>query len=151
MCHIKTLIKCFDKCYKFSLFKNWLKKEINLELIYRASRDGWESNIFHQKCDKLGTKIVVIRSEFDRIFGGYASSSWDSSERWKNGKNGFVFSLTSRYVLEIRKDGYKYAMRCHPSFGPIFGDDDIIICDNSNASNCSSSNLKSYNTYPPLL
>ena len=71
----------------------------------------------------------------------------------KDGKmvNGFVFSLTSRYVLEIRKDGYKYAMRCHPSFGPIFGDDDIIICDNSNASNCSSSNLKSYNTYPPLL
>ena len=63
----------------YPLFKNWLKKEINLELIYRASRDGWESNIFHQKCDNKGPTIVVVRSELGKIFGGYASISWDRS------------------------------------------------------------------------
>ena len=59
----------------YPLFKNWLKKEINLELIYRASRDGWESNIFHQKCDNKGPTIVLVRSELGKIFGGYASIS----------------------------------------------------------------------------
>ena len=48
--------------------------------------------------------------------------------------------------MEIRSDSYKFAIKCHPSFGPIFGDNDICICDNSNASNDSSSKLKSYDS-----
>ena len=45
-------------------------------LIYRASRDGWNSSNFHGFCDNKGPTVTVVRSE-NYIFGGYTEQSWD--------------------------------------------------------------------------
>ena len=34
-----------------------------MELIYRGSRDGITSNIFHNKCDNKGPIIILIKNE----------------------------------------------------------------------------------------
>ena len=32
-----------------------------MELIYRGSRDGTTSNIFHNKCDNKGPKLIYLK------------------------------------------------------------------------------------------
>jgi hypothetical protein len=39
----------------------WLGKQANLELVYRASRDGWRTTDFHSKYDKQGATVTVIK------------------------------------------------------------------------------------------
>ena len=34
-----------------------------MELIYRGSRDGTTSNIFHNKCDNKGPTIILFKNE----------------------------------------------------------------------------------------
>ena len=59
----------------------WLKERLSrrhstFRLLYRASRDGWDSSSFHSICDNKGPTLTVARSE-DNIFGGYTEKSWD--------------------------------------------------------------------------
>ena len=48
-----------------------------LNLIYRASRDGWSAkNNFHPLCDNKGPTLVLVKvKETGRICGGYTSVS----------------------------------------------------------------------------
>ncbi|CAF3956738.1 unnamed protein product, partial [Rotaria magnacalcarata] len=43
------------------------------DLIYRGSRDGFDSNAFHTRCDNQGSTMTVVRSTNNYLFGGYAS------------------------------------------------------------------------------
>ena len=59
----------------------WLKERLNRRhstfvLLYRASRDGWNSSYFHSICGNKGPTLTVVRSG-DYIFGGYTEKSWD--------------------------------------------------------------------------
>ena len=47
-----------------------------IELIFRGSRDGTTSEVFHNKCDNQGPTITLIKSDLGNIFGGFASISW---------------------------------------------------------------------------
>ena len=52
----------------------------NLMLLYRASRDGWNSNHFHSKCDNKGPTLTVIKCTGGYVFGGYANAAWTSNK-----------------------------------------------------------------------
>ncbi len=39
----------------------WLGKQANLELVYRASRDGWRTTDFYSKYDNQGATVTVIK------------------------------------------------------------------------------------------
>ena len=41
-------------------------------MIYKATRDGFEAENFHEKCDNQGKTIVIVKSDNNQIFGGYA-------------------------------------------------------------------------------
>ena len=47
------------------------KKDINYKLLYRATRDGDDASIFHQKCDNKCNVLVVFKTTKGLIFGGY--------------------------------------------------------------------------------
>ena len=60
---------------------NWLKIKLqnghsDFVLIYRASRDGWNSSNFHSLCDNKGPTVTVVKSG-NYIFGGYTEQAWD--------------------------------------------------------------------------
>ena len=67
----------------------WLLKNtpilysVSVELLYRASRDGWAAFNFHSCCDDKGTTVTVIKSG-TYIFGGYSEGEWDGKILAKN-------------------------------------------------------------------
>ena len=56
------------------ILSKWIKEAMNDNkkrswvLCYKATRDGFDSQSFHSKCDNQGPTIVVIRSTIGYIF-----------------------------------------------------------------------------------
>ena len=61
------------------VLKGWLPMALVGEwrLLFRASRDGFASSVFHSKCDNKGPTITVVKSG-GNIFGGFTENSWTS-------------------------------------------------------------------------
>ena len=119
-------------------------------LLYRATRDGFTSEAFHSKCDGKGNTITIIKNNLNYVFGGFASSAWNSSNTWINDPNAFLFSLRRAGVSFKDKFTVKpaqYALCGNSSCGPTFGRGyDIYICNQSNTKIGSYSNFgHSYN------
>ena len=58
---------------------NLLPKKYKIELIFRGSEDGFAAADFHKKCDEKGTTLIIIKSEHQKIFGGFTDVPWKSS------------------------------------------------------------------------
>ena len=113
-----------------------------MELLYRGSRDGASSKIFHSKCNNQGPTITLYQNENNNIFGGYASISWADSGGHQSADNSFIFTLTNIYRTEpikFHNSNKKRSVYNNISYGPTFPDD-IVIYDNFQK--------KSYSTFP---
>jgi len=113
------------------------------KLIYRATRDGFGAADFHSKCDSYQNSFVIIKSTNGNVFGGYTQQSWSSND-WKTDPNAFLFSFINQHNTKVIMKCIEpsYAIGANISYGPIFGGgNDILICNNSNTSNGSYSNL----------
>ena len=118
-------------------------------LLYRGTRDGFGSDVFHSKCNGHSKTLTIFKAkESSYIFGGFTSVSWESSAqgKYKSDANAFIFSLTNKdskpVKIKIDPNQHEYAICCHSSFGPIFGSGhDILIANNSNTTMKSYSNL----------
>ena len=55
-----------------------LPKKYKINLIYRGSEDGFTAAVFHEKCDHKGPTLIIIKSEFDKIFGAFTDIDWNS-------------------------------------------------------------------------
>ena len=90
-----------------------------MELLYRGTRDGSESNVFHNKCDNQGPTICLIKNDKDNIFGGYASISWSSDSGYKSANDSFLFTLTNIHntnPIKFPNTNYSYSVYHHPSY-----------------------------------
>lgn len=116
----------------------WLVEEElkgNESLLWRATRDGFSSQSFHEYCDDKGPTLVIIRAN-NKIFGGFSYPSWKSSGGWipDETMKSFIFSLDNTVKL---KKGGKYekgsdkAICGHQEYGPWFGQSDLRVCSNS--------------------
>ena len=95
-----------------------------MELIYRGTRDGMTSKVFHNKCDNKGESITLIKNEKGNIFGGYASIPWTSNDNYYSAPESFIFTLSNIYNTEPTKFPSKNTQQevCHNfRYGPIFG------------------------------
>ena len=114
-----------------------------MELLYRGSRDGTTSKIFHDKCDNQGPTICLYKNDKDYIFGGYASISWNNNGGCRPASESFIFTLTNIHGTEPTKFPNKdknISVYHDPNHGPSFGNyNDInIISDYKKAgsNNC---------------
>ena len=113
-----------------------------MELIYRGSRDGTTSNIFHNKCDNKGPTIILFKNEKGNIFGGYCPISFKSEEKWQSVPEAFIFTLTNIYNIEPTKFNRnlndQYGIYFHSSYGAWFGNSSNIgfSSDYSQKENC---------------
>lgn len=80
-----------------------------LELVYRASRDGYLPFNFHAKCGRLLPTLTLVRvtpgepgSTADTVVGGYSINPWAPPSK-SNGQHGYRCSPTA-FVLML-KDG----------------------------------------------
>ena len=147
LCETERGEEFVNKLYEWTGYKQ-------MELLYRGTRDGSGSNIFHNKCDNQGPTICLIKNDKGNIFGGYSSISWTSDNgKFKNANDCFLFTLTN--IHETTPTKYPNAnmnnsVFHHSKYGPTFGNGfDLHICDNYFNFNNSNSYLG--NAYPDIL
>lgn len=122
-------------------------------LIYQASKDGFGSNKFHEKCDGVARTLTVIKATNGNLFGGYADKPWSSNDEWITDPSAFIFSLSNKYSRPFKanclNDGEK-ALYCSELYGPIFGGQDIRVFHDSNVNEHSVTSLSNrYGEYSP--
>lgn len=93
-------------------------KQIQMNLIYKATIDTDRAEIFHQKCDRAQRTLVVIESISDRRFGGYTTQSWAGDGIDKDDEEAFVFSLDKLQIYNIISG--QPAIGCYPKYGQYF-------------------------------
>ena len=87
-------------------------KKSTFQLLYQASRDGFDNKIFHSKCDGVGSTLTVIKSQNSNIFGGYTSADWSpfyfqiyfDEGLHKSDPTAFLFSLVNSYNISVKMD-----------------------------------------------
>jgi hypothetical protein len=128
-------------------------KHMKLELLYRASRDGWQCQDFHSRCDNKGATVTVIKCTGGFVFGGYADASWSSSGSYTHSAQAFLFSLHSPSGVGPEKlplvQHHQYAIQCNASYGPTFGEGhDLHVANCANGNTSSYTNLHTYQLPP---
>ena len=127
-----------QKLYEWTGYKK-------MELLYRGTRDGSGKDIFHNKCDNQGPTICLCKNEKGNMFGGYASISWTSDNKYHAANGSFLFTLTNIHGTAPTKfpntQNYDFAVYHGNDRGPSFGGNhDLGINDNylnNNNSYCS--------------
>lgn len=108
---------------------NFIKKRINynieetkikFRMLYSAKLNGDSSKIFHKLCDNHFNTLVLVKTDKENIFGGFASKSWNSMElgRKKDIKS-FIFSLNKKKIYNAEKDK-NFHLYCSEFDGPCF-------------------------------
>ena len=92
--------------------------------MYRKSRDGSQSSIYHNLCDNKSNLLTIIETDNNVKFGGFASKSWGVPNQYI--EKTFMFSLNQMKKFErLNNDN---AMHNGSSYGPVFGNEwDIYI------------------------
>ena len=75
----KPLLQFNSKLVKSAYYIDWLQTALNnpkkVELLYRASQHAFKVKPFHNKCDNIPNTLTLIRTEFDKTFGGFTNLS----------------------------------------------------------------------------
>ncbi len=121
-------------------------KELELKLLYRGSRDGFAAADFHRLCDGKGPTLTIVQTPQGWVFGGYASSSWNSTTGgFVSALDSFLFTLRNSRNLPPQKFTLKEPaspMYCHANYGPTFGAGrDLCVASQANANSQSYSDL----------
>lgn len=103
------------------------KNNLNLILLYKATRDGDDAEIFHAKVGDTRNNITLIKTSQGVRFGGYTSQSWDGVNIFKEDDSAFVFSLTKLKTYDVNQK--ESAIWCYPNYGPVFEGYQIDIFD----------------------
>jgi hypothetical protein len=98
----------------------------DLQLLYRGSRDGFQSSDFHRLCNGHSHTLTLVLSMDGYVFGGYTPLVWTSRGEWVSdpGLKSFVLTIKNPHNLESRVFTQKqqaYEIYDHSSYGPTFG------------------------------
>ena len=129
--------------------------ELNFEweLIYRATKDGFEASKFHSKCDKKPNTLVIVKSCNGNVFGGYTEQSWHQNGVYKNDPAAFIFSFINKEKkpLKLKCISSANAIYCDPSYGPRFGGGCDLYLSATHQLNQNGSNLGHSYEHPEYL
>lgn len=113
----------------------FLNKKMKSKLIFRASRDGYEAENFHNYCNECSPTLVIAQTNFNKIIGGYTTEKWKGGSRILYSKDSlgksFLFSVSLKEKYPIKNTDY--AICNTDGSGPKFGGGyDLEIVDNCN-------------------
>ena len=96
------------------------KKFYYMRLIYRASEDGDTPYKFHRLCDGLSPLLVLIKTTYNKKFGGFTEAHFEASEDMigKRSNTAFIFNLDKEKAFDIIEG--QNAICCHKNYGPVF-------------------------------
>jgi hypothetical protein len=106
-------------------------------LLYRASLSNYRAAEFHRACDGMGKCVVVIKAENGRIAIAYNEDGFTSVyESTSPNLNGFIACVdqNGRCGEVYHRNDSEAGVYSHPSFGPMFGNDEN--CDLAISNRC---------------
>ncbi|GES76344.1 carbohydrate-binding module family 13 protein [Rhizophagus clarus] len=117
-----------------------LTTQYEFKLLFRASRDGYCRDKFHEICNNKSPTVTVVKVEgSNEILGGYNPVEWKSDSSYGITKDSFIFSFnndgTKNYILSRVMDGNN-ATYNSSSCGPKFGRGDLVIWSTVNGCSC---------------
>jgi hypothetical protein len=116
-------------------------------LLWRGTRDGFNSAQFHARCDGHVNTVTLIEDIGGYIFGGFTPLAWESNVGYKIDplRRSFVFTLKNPCgtgAMKFSLGSPQGAIHCHCNFGPCFGvGRDISVANNSDGNMVSYTNL----------
>ena len=116
-------------------------KEVYFSLAYRASEDGDKAANFHEKCDRIGPNVVLIKTRKGSIFGGFTFRNWKHLARdidvnrpslgsASRDSNAFGFNVNIQKIYNNEKPK-EFAIWCNRNYGPTFKNNLFQIFDQS--------------------
>ena len=75
----------------------------SLNLLFRASKDGDNTKLLHEKCDLKKNILILIKSDIGKIFGGYCKIGFKSQDKpeYKIDNNYFLFSVDLKKIYPV--------------------------------------------------
>lgn len=73
----------------------WIGRDSHFELLYKMSRDGGSTKVFHELCDNKGPTVTIFYNKDNNVYGGYLSDSWGNAGGWCTDQRAFLFMLFS--------------------------------------------------------
>jgi len=71
--------------------------ELYLSYEFKLSRDGFTPKKFHTLCDNIPVTVTFIKvKETDEILGGYNPITWESTDKFGQSRDGFIFSFKNK-------------------------------------------------------
>ena len=102
--------------------------DVELERVYKATKDGWSAIDFHKCVDTKGSAIVVALTKSGKRFGGFNPLGWSSTDDYGNSNNAFLwFEKNGKGVKLPILAGGNTAIYDIASAGPTFGAADFCI------------------------
>jgi hypothetical protein len=97
-------------------------------LLYRKSTNGATAATFHSLCDNQGPTLVLYKTSFGNVFGGYNGISWNSKSTVTSSSSDFIFNLTASKKARVTTT---FGTFNAVNYGPTFGGGLDIYIDNS--------------------
>ncbi|RIB07198.1 hypothetical protein C2G38_2252777 [Gigaspora rosea] len=102
------------------------------KLLVRGTRDGFSPQSFHNRCDFQGATVLVMKIHGSgHLIGGYNPLNWDSTNKWGNTKDSFLFSLGDgediKSAILSRVQEPSRAVLCSQAIGACFGSGDLVM------------------------
>ena len=126
-----------DDMNKQNSIINWIKekvkkKDLNFKLIFKMSEHGYEGKTFHKYCDNKGPNLILIKTNKDRIFGGFTPLDWENNAKAKIDQSNqtFIFSLNLNKKYDMISVKKKAIQGFSVDYGPNFGDYDFGLTKN---------------------
>jgi hypothetical protein len=124
-------------------------RKTQFSLLWRASRDGFESLEFDCRCDGHANTLTVILDTNENIFGGVTPVKWESQDCHFNADDNlksFLFRLENPHNIPARKfavnaENKDPAIEWHSGCRPRFGKGSPAVCDECNVDNHSHTQL----------
>ena len=122
------ILKNKDDLKRFSKLISTYINIDNTKLLYRVTRDGDSTKVFHKKCNNIKGTLMIVKTTKGFIFGGYTNEIWNEDKKYKKDDNAFCFSLDLNKLYKSKKSGY--AINCCNSNTYGFGNYFFSINDN---------------------
>ena len=87
-----------------------INRNFKPKLLYRATKDGNYSSVFHKKCDNIRDTLTLVKTNNGFIFGGYTNKIWGGSGGYKLDDKAFCFSIDLQKIYKNKKIKFKHLL-----------------------------------------
>ncbi|GBB99761.1 hypothetical protein RclHR1_03620010 [Rhizophagus clarus] len=109
-----------------------LTSSYEFKLLICGSRDGFSPQIFHKICDNKSRTLTIVKVKgSNEILGGFNPILWKSKSSYGTANNSFIFSFKNGEPILSRVKNERSAILNDSSYGPSFGNGDLILFGNN--------------------